>query len=250
MKGMIFAAGLGTRLHPFTLTKPKALVEVGGVPMLGRVISKVEDSGVKELVVNVHHFSKQVIDYISRLPINGVKISISDESDLLLDTGGGLKRASGLLAGDEPVLVHNADILTDFSLPEMMAAHEKSGADVTLLVSSRKTSRHLLFNEDGRMVGWNNTLTGQYKPEYLKEDCERLVELAFGGVHILSPAALEMLCAYDAGCDAFSIIPFYIDSCQKLDIRAYVPSRPYHWFDVGKPETLQAAREASLRGEI
>lgn len=245
MKAMIFAAGLGTRLHPLTLTKPKALVEVNGEPMLQKIILKIKSAGVNHLVVNVHHFSHQVADFLRVNGYFGLHIAISDESSKLLDTGGGLLQAAPMLAGDEPVLVHNADILTDFPIPEMMRSHEESGADVTLLASPRQSSRHLLFDPTGRMVGWNNSNTGEYRPAGV-ENMHDTSELAFGGVHIFSPKALAALTRYGHPHDAFSIIPFYTDCCRELNIRAYLPSAPYHWYDIGKPATLQAARESGL----
>jgi len=240
MKGMIFAAGLGTRLHPLTLTRPKALVEVGGETMLGKVIAKLKASGINELVINVHHCSDMIKQYIAQNDSFGLKIDISDESDCLLDTGGGLKKAVPFLLGDTPVVVHNADILTDFSLEEMMTRHEDTGADVTLMVSERESSRHLLFNSDGRMCGWHNNKTGEYKPSGLVSSGLR--EFAFGGVHILSQKALNVLREYAPESNVFSIVPFYIDKCKELDIRCYEPKGEFSWFDIGRPATLEAAR--------
>lgn len=243
MKALIFAAGLGTRLRPFTLEHPKALVPVRGIPMLQRVIEKIRNAGITDVVVNVHHFADQIIDFLNQNDNFGINISVSDERDLLLDTGGGILKAHTLLGDDEPFLVHNADILTDFPLEEMIARHIDTAADVTLLADDRKTSRYLIFNPESRMTGWTNISTGQILPEGFTPDADSRL-LAFGGVHILSPAVFRPLERFSAE-KAFSIIPFYVAACRDLDIRAYTPSCPYSWHDIGKPESLRAA-EASL----
>lgn len=237
MKGMIFAAGLGTRLHPITLSKPKAMVEVGGIPMLGRVILKLKNAGITEIVVNVFHFPQQIKDYIKANDSFGVKIHISDETPTLLDTGGGILKASKWLEGSEPILVHNADILTDFDISDMAAKHNDDKNDATLLVSTRSTSRYLLFDDDNNMRGWINKSSGEVKP--LGLNVEGLNPLAFGGVHIISPSVLSDLAAY--GKDVFSIVPFYVDYCNKLKIKAYTPEQAYNWIDIGKPDSLAKA---------
>lgn len=239
MKGLIFAAGLGTRLHPITLSKPKALVEVGGVPMLGHVIAKLKGAGITDLTVNAFHFAEQIIDYIRANNSFGIDIHISDERPTLLDTGGGILRARRWLEGSEPILVHNADIFTDFDIAPMLAAHESSRRDATLLAAPRKSSRYLLLDSEGRMQGWMNKTSGEVKPSGLSTDS--LTPLAFGGVHIISPSILPLLADY--GKEVFSIVPFYIDFCKKLHITAYTPSQPYKWIDIGKPESLALARQ-------
>lgn len=240
---MVFAAGLGTRLKPFTLQHPKALVPVAGVPMLRRVLEKIKEAGIEDVVVNVHHFAGQIIDYLKDNRNFGLNIHISDESGLLLDTGGGILHARKWLEGDT-FLVHNADILTDFSLREMIECHNASKADVTLLCAFRDTSRYLLFERDNRMCGWENVKTGEIKPSGLKT--EDLIPRAFGGVHILGPKVLDMLQKYASkeGKEVFSIVPFYVSSCADLDIRSFTPSGPCRWHDVGKPESLAEAEEA------
>ncbi len=244
MKALIFAAGLGTRLKPFTLEHPKALVPIGGVPMLERVVEKLKNAGITEMVVNVHHFSSQIVDFLRANNNFGVNIHISDESALLLDTGGGILKARQWL-DDAPFLVHNADILTDFPIEEMIQQHLSGKADITLLTASRSTSRYLLFDKNARMQGWENIKTGEVKPAGLS--VSNLEPFAFGGVHILSPSVFPALEDYRQreGSEVFSIMSFYIDACRNLDIRNYQPSRPYKWFDVGNPEKLAQA-EASL----
>lgn len=240
MKAMVFAAGLGTRLRPFTLEHPKALVPVGGVPMLQRVIEKLRVAGVTEMVVNVHHFAGQIEQFLRDNDNFGITIHVSDERRLLLDTGGGILKARQWLDGNEPFIVHNADILADFDIRDMVDAHKSSGADVTLLTADRVTSRYLCFDRDNRMCGWLNLKTGQVRPDGLIP--EEMSCLAFGGVHVISPAVFERLAAYTTD-DAFSIIPFYADSCRDIMIKSYIMPASCRWFDVGKPETLGQANQ-------
>ena len=148
MKAMIFAAGLGTRLRPLTDHMPKALVPVAGKPMLERVILRLKEAGFNEIMVNIHHFGEQIIDFLRAHDNFGTEIHISDERGMLLDTGGGIKKARPFLDGQEPFLVHNADILTDIDLAGLYRHHLESDAESTLLVSERKTSRYLLFDDD------------------------------------------------------------------------------------------------------
>lgn len=239
MKALVFAAGLGTRLKPFTLEHPKALVPVGGVPMLQRVICKLRDAGVDTIVVNVHHFADQIIDFIKDNDNFGVNIHISDESDLLLDTGGGMLKARKWLDGDEPFIVHNADILTDFDITDMVHAFENSKADATLLVAPRKTSRYLYF--DSRLRGWANISTGATAPAGFVPN-DKLTPLAFGGVHVVSPRIFDALEDY-ASEPVFSIVPFYVAMANRLNITPFVQPQGSIWLDVGKPESLLQANQ-------
>lgn len=235
---MIFAAGLGTRLRPLTDSLPKALIEVGGEPMIARVIRIMRDAGVSPIVVNVHYHADMLKKYLAeKFP----EIIISDESDFLLDTGGGLVKAMPFLCSDEePVIAYNADIFTDFPIQEMLAEHKRSGADTTLLAAERSTSRYLLFDADWRMRGWRNVATGEEKSPLPLTGKERM--LAFGGVHILNPEMIRRM-KDQYGETKFSVTPFYIQACADADIRAYTPSSPYNWVDIGRPETLAKARE-------
>ena len=164
MKALLFAAGLGTRLKPWTDFHPKALAPVGGKPMLGRVIEKLKGYGIREFVVNVHHFADQIADYLRQQDNFGTDIILSDESDMLLDTGGGLLYAGRLLGDSEHVLIHNADILTDFDLGAMQSQACASGAIATLLVKERRTQRYLAFDSAGLMRGWRNLPPDKYVP--------------------------------------------------------------------------------------
>lgn len=239
MKGMIFAAGLGTRLRPLTDNRPKALVEVGGIPMIQRVIERLKDAGVNEIVVNVHHFADQIIDFLRAKGNFGLNIHVSDERARLLDTGGAILKARRWLDGDEPFIVHNADIVTDFDIGEMLRGHMASQAAVTMLVARRDTSRYLLFDDDRVMKGWINTKTCERLPPAI--DAERLTPMAFGGVHILSPAKIYPPMEKFSDDDKFPIIPFYVSLCQSAILKGYAPPYPYNWIDVGRPETLSKA---------
>ncbi|MCM1070685.1 MAG: nucleotidyltransferase family protein [[Clostridium] fimetarium] len=246
MKGMIFAAGIGSRLRPFTDHHPKALAPVGGKPMLRRVIEKFTSAGVREIVVNIHHFPDQIKEYLRANDNFGADIAISDESDTLLDTGGGLLKARRWLDGDEPILVHNADILTDFSIAEMEECHSRSGAAATLLAFPRESSRQLYFGEDGSLRGWQNLKTSELKPAGFRPEAD-FERLAFGGVHIVEPRLFPLLEDYSASVGVvFSIIPFYLATLAKERYNEFAPSGNFAWHDIGTPEKLAAA-EAMLK---
>lgn len=242
MKAMIFAAGIGSRLKPFTEYHPKALVPVGGVPMLERVIVKLKKAGVSHMVVNVHHFSPQIIEFLQSKDYFGCDISISDESGRLLDTGGGLLNARQWLdSDDEPIILHNADILTDFEIRHMMRWHQSSDSDITLLVDHRSSSRMLYFDDFGKLHGWRNLNTGEAQPseQHITAD---LTPMAFGGVHILNPSVFVALAEYSiVSGPVFSIMPFYLSNLQRLNIYGYLPNQPFCWFDVGSASKLADA---------
>ncbi len=243
MKAMIFAAGLGTRLRPLTNDRPKALVEVGGKPMLEHVINHLAQAGFDDITVNIHHFGQKIIDFLESKNNFGLNIHISDERDLLLDTGGGILKARKWLDGDEPFLVHNADILTDLDLRAMMDSHKASGATATVLVKERVTQRYFVFDHDYRLNGWINKKTGETKPASLTYGEGEMLERAFGGVHVISPTIFPLLEEFAQGNEVFSITPFYIGECDKCHIHGYESPSPYNWLDVGKPETLEQANE-------
>ena len=241
MKAMIFAAGLGTRLRPLTNDRPKALVEVGGVAMLERVITRLKSHGITEIVINIHHFGEKIIEFIKENNNFGITIHISDERDLLLDTGGGILKAQQWLDGNEPIIIHNADILTDFDLHKMVEQHINSNADATLLVADRKTARYFYIGENNRLNGWTNISTGEVKPaDYIALNTDKL--RAFGGVHIVSPSIFRELQNYSTE-PKFSITPFYIDRCKDLKIMGYTPNEKYQWHDIGKIESIAIAEQ-------
>ena len=243
MKAMIFAAGLGTRLRPLTDNMPKALVPVAGKPMLQHVIERMKAAGFNEITINIHHFGEQIIDFVQANQQFGITIHISDERGELLDTGGGIKKARPFLDGDEPFLVHNADILTDVDLRKLYQHHLDNNADATLLVSQRNTSRYLLFDNDNLLKGWINKTTGEVKPQGFSYNENDLSELAFGGIHVISPRLFHLL-ESEQWQGKFSIIPFYLSICQEARIQGF-STEGYQWFDIGKPDTLALA-EASL----
>ena len=234
---MIFAAGLGTRLKPLTDHMPKALVPVAGKPMLEHVILKLIASGFDEIVINVHHFAEQIIDFLKEKNNFGIKIWISDETEELLDTGGGIKKASSLL--NEPFLVHNADILSNVDLKALYDFHIASENDATLLVSPRKTVRYLLFNQTNRLCGWINKDTLQTKPEGFIYQPDEQQEYAFGGIHIISPSLFKYM---EGWTGKFSIMDFYLQTCPKAQLGGYA-KEDLQLIDIGKPETLAKAEE-------
>lgn len=221
MEGFILAAGLGTRLRPLTNDRPKALVEVGGMTLLERTIRRLEEAGIRHIVVNVHHFADKVIDFVNTHTWQA-RTDISDERDLLLDTGGGLKHAAPLFSGRDNILIHNVDILSDIDLQAVERHHRSEGNLVTLCVSRRKTKRLLAFDERGLLVG-------------------RADEgLAFSGISIVSPELFALLPEADR---PYPVIDEYIRLSQAGHrIGAYLHD-PAHWLDVGKPETLKQAEQ-------
>ena len=242
MKAMIFAAGLGTRLRPLTNDRPKALVEIGGKTMLERVINRLAQAGFDDITINIHHFGQKIIDFLKDHDNFGLNLHISDERNLLLDTGGGILKACHFLDGNEPFLVHNADILTDIDLATMYQDHVNSGAMATLLVKERKTSRYFIFDDDYRLQGWINKATLETRPPHFIYN-KGMRELAFGGIHVISPSVFHELENYAQGQAKFSITPFYVDECHNLLIKGYVQKKAYTWLDVGKPETLKQAEK-------
>ncbi len=242
MKAMIFAAGLGSRLKPLTDTMPKALVPVAGRPMLEHVILKLKASGFTEIVINIHHFGEQILDFLKANDNFGLTIHISDERDLLLDTGGGVKKARTFFENsNEPFLVHNVDILSDTDLIELYDYHLQNGGVATLLASRRKTSRYLLFDTGRKLCGWINKDTGQVKPEGFQYDESLYQEYAFSGIHVLSPAIFQWMDA-PRWEGKFSIMDFYLATCRQTDFFGYL-SEKLQLIDIGKPETLAKAEE-------
>lgn len=240
MKALIFAAGLGTRLKPLTNTTPKAMIPVCGKPLLEHVICKLIKAGTTEIVVNVHHFAEQIIDFIEQKNYFGITIHISDERDELLETGGGIKKATSLFSkSSEPFLIHNVDILSNINLTEFYLGN-KDNANATLLVSNRKTSRYLLFNpKNNRLMGWTNLQTGEIKSPYPDIKIEECVAYAFSGIHLFSPSLLPYMEEWQG---RFSVIDFYLSIAHKVPIFA-APYFDLELIDVGKLDTLKRAEE-------
>lgn len=223
---MIFCAGLGTRLKPLTDTMPKALVPLAGKTLLQWQVEKLRDAGITDIVVNVHHFPDMIIDAIRRNNGWGCSITISDERDMLLDTGGGLKKA----VGGEPVLACNVDILSNVDIRAFVSAYEKKGVS-QLVVSDRKTQRYLCFNEQDHLCGWTNIATGELKGQDGRH-------LAFSGMQILSSETLALLSQMPQ--EKFSLIDFYLYVMNKVALQAYVPT-DYRMMDVGKIDQIEQA---------
>lgn len=233
MKAMIFAAGLGTRLKPLTDTMPKALVPVNGEPMLKMVLDRLIAAGYDDIVINIHHFASQIRDYVAANGNFGVRISFSDESDMLRDTGGGIKFAEPLLGKDEPFLVHNVDIDSNLDFGWFREQHRNDAA-ATLLVSSRKTSRYLLFDDQMRLVGWQNIQTGEIRSPYGGIDPDQCTPLAFSGIHYASPSIFPLMQDFP---DVFGIIDFYLSICRTNVVRGVVPAG-FEVKDLGKIDSV------------
>ena len=232
MKAMIFAAGLGTRLRPITNNMPKALVEVGHVPLLEIAIRRLKHFGCEAIIINIHHFGEQVLEFLENKNNFGIPIEISDERDLLLDTGGGLKKAAWFLK-DAPFLVYNADIITDLNLHLFYQSHLQNKALATLAVRDRPSSRHLLFNQENVLCGWVHNKTGARK--ICRAD-KNTRALAFSGLHVLSPEIFEWMPEKPV----FSIIDVYLEAGKTQDVVAF-PHDESIWLDVGKIPALKKA---------
>ncbi len=237
MECVIFAAGLGTRLRPLTDNMPKALVPVAGKPLLAHVLEKMAAAGFSDAVVNVYHFADQIIDYLATHDF-GLRVTVSDERELLLETGGGLRHAQSLLNADAPFLVHNVDILSNLDLAAFYKMHQSCDL-ATLLVSDRKTSRYLLFDEQQRLVGWTNVQTGEVRSPYQNLDVAACQKLAFAGIHTISPDVFPLMEGWP---DRFSIIDFYLSVCATHTIRG-VQMPNLRMLDVGKIDSLHEAEK-------
>jgi NDP-sugar pyrophosphorylase family protein len=234
MKAMVFAAGLGSRLKPLTDNKPKALVEVKGIPMLEIVIRRLEHFGFNEIVVNVHHFSEQIIEFLNK-PIFKSKIYISDESDCLLDTGGGLKKAAKFF-DTKPVLIHNVDVISNLNLSDFYQQHVESNALATLAVKNRKTSRYFLFDNNGQMIGWKNMKTSEIRMS--RVGLGKLNALAFSGIHIVNPKIFNLMKQEGK----FSITDTYLELSRTQKIIGY-QCESSMWMDLGNSDNLAKAEE-------
>lgn len=236
MKALILAAGVGSRLRPLTDETPKALIPVGGVPMLERAALRLKEAGATSFVVNAHAHAQAVADFCAGLSRRlGAPVSVSREDDLLLDTGGAIRKAAPLLRGREAFFVHNADIVTDLDLKALYAAHKETGALATLSVRERETSRAFLFDPTGHFVGHDDRTTGRVS--WIKGPVPGFQRLPFDGIHVISPSLLDKIT--ETG--VFSIIKTYLRlAAAGADIRAF-RGDAWSWHDVGTPEKLAAA---------
>ena len=243
MKAMILAAGLGTRLRPLTDNRPKALVVVGGRTLLEMTISRLRGFGVREVIVNVHHFGDMVVDYLKTHDNFGMRIEISRE-ELLLDTGGGLKKAGWFFLEDsalrdEPFILHNVDVVSTIDLARLIAFHHEHQALATLAVQERETSRYLLFDQQLRLCG---RLSGHDQhAEFVRSSQQLVVQaLAFSGIHVISSRIFGLMTEEGA----FSIIDSYLRLATQGEKILGFRTDEYYWRDLGKPENVaQAERD-------
>lgn len=234
MKAMIFAAGLGTRLRPITNHIPKALAPVNGLPMLEIVIQRLINYGFNEIIVNVHHFADKVIEFLDNKDRFGINLQISDERDELLDTGGGLKKASWFFDDGQPFLVHNVDTLTDIDLLDYYKYHQQNDALASLLVRHRPGSRYFLFDQSKRLCGWENVVTNE--KIISRKQAAHLEQIAFSCLHVIDPKIFDLM--EEEGC--FSIIDVYLRLAKNHKIMGFLDDASY-WLDIGTPEKLKRA---------
>jgi len=239
MKAMVLAAGLGTRLRPLTNDRPKALVEVDGRTLLEITLARLRGFGIREVIINVHHYADMVIDRLKAAGNFGMNIEFSRE-EILLDTGGGLKKAAWFLGGDggaqeeEPFILHNVDVISNIDLQRMVEVHKEGNALATLAVQERKSSRYLLFDEQNQLCG--RRLVQEEKTEMVRP-VQRIAELAFSGIHVISPRIFPLLSEEGV----FSIVPAYLRlAAQGKKIQAFRADE-YYWRDLGKPENIRQA---------
>lgn len=237
LKALLFAAGLGTRLKEHTQNRPKALVVLAGKPLLQHAIEHLKQSGISDITINVFHFAEQVISFLEENNSFGINIHISDERDQLLDTGGGLKKAGIFLAGNEPILIYNVDVISNLDLNVLLKYHQEQKALVTLVVRSRETSRYLMFDKDFQLSGWKNFSSGETLISR-EESFPDAQPLAFSGIHIIQPKLLELITEEGK----FPIMDLYLRLAKTHLIKAFVDQSDL-WMDLGKPEQLSLAEE-------
>lgn len=239
MKALIFAAGLGTRLRPLTNSIPKALVPVGGIPMLQRILLKIKSAGINDIIVNAHHFSEKIVAFIEDNDGFGADVKVSVEKDEPLETGGGIRHAEHLLKGSGRFLVHNADILSNLSIEWLLAA-DRPESLATLVVHEAEADRYLLFDDGMRLVGWTNVRTGEVKspyPDLKPAECRRY---SFCGIHVISENVFPLMKDWP---DKFGIIDFYLSVADRFPIVGVIPSS-LKLIDIGSPEKLAEAEAA------
>ena len=255
MKAMIFAAGLGTRLKPLTDTLPKALVPLAGKPLLQWQIERLKAAGITDIVVNVHHFPDMIINYLHDNDNFGCRIAVSDERDMLLETGGGLRKAEALLgsgvqefrSSGKGILVCNVDILSNIDIPTLLNAYNPDEMGV-VVVSERNTQRYLLFDEENRLRGWTNIATGEVKgEEAIRRGGDQVMKkLAFSGMQVLNPRIFDCMDkVVEQKGNKFSLIDLYLSIAEKEILRAYIPEN-YRMMDVGKITQLSEAEAFAL----
>ena len=243
VKALLFAAGLGTRLKEQTVSKPKALVDLAGKPLLWHAIEHLKQFGISDITVNVFHFAEQVISYLEENNFFGLTIHISDEREQLLDTGGGLKKASEFLQGTEPILIYNVDVISNLDLNLFLKYHQEQKSLATLVVRSRETSRYLMFDSKRQMTGWKNFSNGETRISR-DESFAESQPFAFSGIHLIQPELLDLITEVGK----FPIMDLYLRLAKAHPIKAYIDHSDL-WIDLGKPEQLQAAKEIFKKQE-
>ncbi len=231
---MILTAGLGTRLHPYTLHKPKALVEVNGIPMLEIIIRRLIKNGITGIIINVHHFAGQIKEFLSFHNNFNISVFLSDETSQLLETGGGLVKAKWFFNDGKPFLVHNLDALTNFNISELYNYHLLHKPLATLAVKQRDTSRSLLINEKKLLCGWKNNQTGE--TIITGETMEVLQPFGFSGVYILDPSIFDLIT--ETG--KFSIMDVFLRLARDHNILTWDHPQNF-WYDMGRTENLETA---------
>jgi len=243
MKAMILAAGVGSRLRPLTDSVPKALVEVGGIPMLEIVLARLIRAGCANVVINTFHLGERIEDFLKARSYFGIRIELSHETQLL-NTGGGLKKVAAFFDDGQPFLLHNVDVLTDLNLARMLESHRRSGALATVAVQNRRSSRYLLFDAAGSLCGWESV--SEQRQIWASAPVERAERLAFCGIHVISPAIFGRMT--EAG--AFSINQLYLRLAGENERILAFRADDCYWRDIGQPERLEAVRLEVLRNGL
>ena len=242
MKAMVLAAGLGTRLRPLTDDRPKALVEVAGRTLLELTLARLRAFGIHDVIVNTHHFADMIVAYLRSHENFGMRIEISHE-DVLLDTGGGLKKAANFFRdSDEAFLVHNVDVLSTINFHQMLQFHKERDALATLAVQDRSTSRYLLFDENGRLCGRRTGAAGEAE---LVRPVTATQALAFCGIHMVSPRIFSHM--LEDG--SFPIIPMYLRLAEQNEAVLGYRADSYYWRDLGRPEHIASAAQEIEQGD-
>ena len=236
MRAMILAAGLGTRLRPLTDDRPKALVEIAGRTLLEITLRRLAAFGIREVIVNAHHFADMVVEYLKKNGDFGLRVEISRE-DVLLDTGGGLKKAAWFFEGSpDPLVLHNVDVVSTIDLGRMIEFHQKNQALVTLAVQDRETSRYLLFDENNQLCGRR---AGRDQVAEMVRPAAKAKALAFSGIHVIGPRFLRMMTEEGI----FSVINSYLRVARQGEMVSAFRADEYYWRDLGKPESITLAAD-------
>lgn len=236
MKALIFAAGLGTRLKPITDSLPKALLQIGGIPLLEHIIAKLLINGFNEIVINVHHHAHMIRNFLKEKNNFNIRIDISDESDMLLDTGGGLRKVSWFFSDNKPFLVHNVDVISDIDLGNLYCSHTQSNALATIAVRNRATQRYFLFDGNMNLCGWENRTRNERIIS--RTSSSELNPLAFSGIHVISPGIFEFM----EENKKYSMTDVYLKLSTYHCIKGY-PHNNGYWMDLGKPQNIDAAED-------